>query len=171
MAFSLVILVAASDPIQFFMVIRREIAEFRDNVLKLFDGHRSVRMNDLELKYKGDTYILVQTEKHLKILETDGMIRNNGFDEYHLQPRGLRVLNDIENLGYIARHKIAAIEYEKEEKLDEEEGEKDVNALLIIEVIFFIFTCSASNSFKYLFIVLKKEQVLPITVTLNFGRF
>ena len=83
-------------------MIRSEIAEFRDKVLKLFDGHRAIRMNDLELKYKGDTYILVQTEKQLKVLETDGMIRDNGLDEYHLQPKGLRVLNDIESLGYLS---------------------------------------------------------------------
>ena len=119
------------------MIIRRDIAEFRDNVLKLFDGRRAIRMNDLELKYKGDTYILVQTEKQLKVLETDGMIRNNGFDEYHLQPKGLRVLNDIESLGYLARHRAAAIEVEKdEEKADERDG----NIFLIIEIIFLLFT-------------------------------
>ena len=119
------------------MIIRREIAEFRDNVLKLFDGHRTIRMNDLEIKYKEDTYILVQTEKQLKILETDGMIRDNGLDEYHLQPKGLRVLNDIESLGYLARHKVAAIEVEKdEEKADERDG----NIFSIIEIIFLLFT-------------------------------
>ena len=118
------------------MFIRREIAEFRDNVLKLFDGRRAIKMNDLELKYKGDTYILVQTEKQLKVLETDGMIRNNGFHEYHLQPKGLRVLNDIESLGYLARHRSAAFEVEKdEEKADERDG----NIFSIIEIIFLLF--------------------------------
>jgi len=119
------------------MVIRREIAEFRDNVLKLFDGRRAIRKNDLEIKYKEDTYLLVQTEKHLKTLESDGMIRNNGFDEYHLQPHGLRVLNDIEKLGYVARHKVAAIEFERdEEKADKRGG----NIFSIIEIIFLLFT-------------------------------
>jgi len=118
-------------------MIRREIAEFRDNLLKFFDGHRAIRKKDLEIKYKGDTYLLVQTEKHLKTLEADGMIRYNGLDEYHLQPQGLRVLNNIESLGYLARHKVAAIEVEKdEEKADERDG----NIFSIIEIIFLLFT-------------------------------
>jgi hypothetical protein len=118
-------------------MIRREIAQFSDNVLRLFDGHRTIRKKDLELKYKEDTYALVQTEKHLKILETDGMIRNNGFDEYHLQPGGLRVLNDIESLGYLARHRVAAIEAEK----DEERAEKrDAKVYTILDLIFLLFT-------------------------------
>lgn len=119
------------------LMIRREIAGFRDNVLKLFDGRRTIRKTDLELKYKDDTYILVQTEKHLKTLEADGLIRNNGLDEYHLQPQGSRVLNDIESLGYVARHNVAAIEFEKdEEKADERDG----NIFSIIEIIFLLFT-------------------------------
>jgi len=117
------------------MIIRREIAEFRDNVLQLFDGHRTIRKKDLELKYKGDTYLLVQTEKHLKILETDGMIRDNGLEEYHLQPKGLRILNDIQSLGYVARQKVAAVEAEKEEEKAEE---RDGNVLPIIDLIFFL---------------------------------
>ena len=116
---------------------RREIAEFLDNVLKLFDGHRTIRKNDLEIKYKEDTYLLVQTGKHLKILEADGLIRDNGLDEYHLQPKGLRVLNDIESLGYSARHKVAAIEVEKDE---EKADERDANIFSIIEIIFLLFT-------------------------------
>ena len=114
-------------------MIRREIAEFRDNLLRLFGDRRTIRKKDLEIKYKEDTYTLVQTEKHLKILETDGMIRNNGLDEYHLLPEGLRVLNNIEILGYLARHKVAAIEAEKEE----EKGEKH---LYIIELLLSLFS-------------------------------
>ena len=118
-------------------MIRSEIAEFRDNVLKLFDGHRTIRKKDLELKYKEDTYILVQTKKQLKILEADGMISDNGLDEYHLQPRGLHVLNDLENLGYAARHKIATIEAE----IDEEKAEKrDTRILSMIDLIFLLFS-------------------------------
>jgi len=113
-------------------MIRREIAEFRDNILRLFDGHRTIKKKDLEIKYKGDTYILIQTEKHLKILENDGLIRDNGFDEYHLLTEGLRVLNNIESLGYLARHKVAAIKAEKEE----EKGEKH---LYIIELLLSLF--------------------------------
>ena len=116
-------------------MIRSEIAEFRDNVLKLFDGQRTIRKKDLELKYKEDTYILVQTKKHLKILEADGLIRDNGLDEYHLQPKGLRVLNEIENLGYLARYKVAAIEAEKEEEKAEE---RDNNVIYIIQLISFL---------------------------------
>ena len=113
------------------------MAEFRDNLLKLFDGRRTITKKDLEIKYKEDTYILVQTEKHLKILEAEGMIRDNGLDEYHLQPKGLRVLNDMENLGYVASHKVAAIEAEK----DEEKAEKrDDNVLSIIDLIFLLFS-------------------------------
>jgi|SRR6187402_245427 len=114
------------------IMIRREIAEFRDNILRLFDGHRTIKKKDLEIKYKGDTYILIQTEKHLKILENDGLIRDNGFDEYHLLTEGLRVLNNIESLGYLARHKVAAIKAEKEE----EKGEKH---LYIIELLLSLF--------------------------------
>ena len=117
-------------------MIRREIAEFRDNVLRLFDGQRAIRKNDLEIKYKGDTYLLVQTEKHLKTLEADGMIRYNGLDEYHLQPQGLRVLNNIKSLGYLARHKLAAIEVEKDE---EKADERDSYIFPIIEIIFLLF--------------------------------
>src|SRR5688572_26006691 len=118
-------------------MIRSEIAEFRDKVLKLFDGHRTIRKIDLEIKYKEDTYILVQTKKHLKILEADGLIRDNGLDEYHLQPKGLRVLNDIERLGYVARHRVAAIEAKK----DLEKAEKrDGKVLSIIDLIFLLFS-------------------------------
>ena len=97
-------------------MIRKDRAEFLDNVLKLFEGKRTIRKKELEIKYKDDSYIFYQTEKHLKILEADGMINDNGFDEYHLQSKGLRILNDIESLGYLARHKVAAVEAEKQEE-------------------------------------------------------
>ena len=100
-------------------MIRSEKAEFLDNTLKLFDGVQKISKKDLELKYQHDTYLYIQTEKHLKILETDGMITCNVLDEYYLQPQGLTVLNDIENLGYLAKHKLAAAEYERME--DEED--------------------------------------------------
>ena len=116
-------------------MIRKERAEFLDNVLKLFDGKRTIRKKELEIKYKEDSYIFYQTEKHLKILEADGMINDNGFDEYHLQAKGLRVLNDIENLGYLARHKVAAAEAERQEE-DEEEQEGCDPFSLIVELIF-----------------------------------
>jgi hypothetical protein len=118
-------------------MIRSEIAEFRDNVLKLFEGHRTIRKKDLKLKYKEDTYILVQTEKHLKILEADEMIRDNGLDEYHLQTKGLRVLNDIENLGYVARHRVAAIEAEKDEEKAEQ---RDGKILSMIDMLFLLLS-------------------------------
>ena len=102
-------------------MIRREIAEFRDNLLKFFDGPRAIRKKDLEIKYKDDTYLLVQTEKHLKILETDGLIRNNGFAEYHLQPKGLRVLNNIESLGYLARHRWLQLKLKRRRKRQKKE--------------------------------------------------
>ena len=102
-------------------MIRRDKAEFLDSVLKLFDGVRTVRKKDLEIKYAGDSYFFIQTEKHLKTLEADGMIKSNVMDEYYLEPLGLKVLNDIENLGYLAKHKIADAEYEREE--DDEDYE------------------------------------------------
>src|SRR6187431_3493254 len=97
-------------------MIRRERAEFLDNVLKLFDGKRTIRKKELEIKYKEDSYIFYQTQKHLKILEADGLITDNGLNEYHLHPKGLRILTDIESLGYLASHKVAAIEAEKQEE-------------------------------------------------------
>lgn len=101
------------------MMIRSEKAEFLDNTLKLFDGVRKISIKDLELKYQHDTYLYVQTVKHLKILEKDGMITCNVLDEYYLQPQGLTVLNDIENLGYLAKHKVAAAEFERMEEDDD----------------------------------------------------
>lgn len=112
-------------------MIRKERAEFLDNVLKLFEGRRTIRKKELEVKYKGDSYIFNQTEKHLKILEADGMINDNGLDEYHLQPKGLKVLKDIERLGYLARHKVAAVEAEKQE-------EKGHGVFLIIDLFLWL---------------------------------
>jgi len=103
------------------MEIRRDKAEFLDSLLKLFDGVRKVRKKDLEIKYAGDSYLFIQTEKHLKILEADGMIKCNVLGEYYLEPLGLKVLNDIENLGYLAKHKIAEAEYERMEEEDDDE--------------------------------------------------
>ena len=103
-------------------MIRSEKAEFLDNVLKLFDGARKISKKELELKYQHDTYLYIQTEKHLKILEADGMIKCNVLDEYYLQPEGSKVLNDIQNLGYLAKHKVAAAEYER---MEEEEDDWD----------------------------------------------
>ncbi len=117
-------------------MIRKERAEFLDNVLKLFHEKRTIRRKELEIKYKEDSYILRQTEKHLKILEADGMISDNGLDEYHLQPEGLRVLNDIENLGYLARHRVAAAEAEREE--EEEEEQKGCDPFSLIVELFFL---------------------------------
>ena len=102
------------------MDIRKDKAEFLDSVLKLFDGVRKVRKKDLEIKYAGDSYLFIQTEKHLKILEADGMVKSNVLDEYYLEPLGLKVLNDIENLGYLAKHKIAEAEYER---MEDDDGE------------------------------------------------
>ena len=101
------------------MEIRKDKAEFLDNLLKLFDGVRIFRKKDLEIKYAGDSYLFIQTEKHLKILEADGMIKCNDLEEYYLEPLGLKVLNDIENLGYLAKHKIAEAEYERMEEEDD----------------------------------------------------
>ena len=110
-------------------MIRKERAEFLDNVLTLFDGNRTVRKKDLEIKYKDDTYTYYQTEKHLKVLENDGLISSSPLDEYYLQPKGFKVLNDIENLGYLAKHKVAAAEAELQE-------EKGLDAPIIFEIIF-----------------------------------
>ena len=102
------------------MEIRRDKAAFLDSLLNLFNDVRNVRKIDLEIKYAGDSYLLFQTEKHLKILEADGMIKSNVLDEYYLEPLGRKVLNDIENLGYLAKHKIAEAEYERLEEEDDE---------------------------------------------------
>ena len=105
------------------MTIRRDKAEFLDNVLKLFTDVRLIRKKDLEVKYRHDYYLFFQTEKHIKILEADGMIRSDVFDEYYLEPQGRKVLNDIENLGYLAKHKIDEIKNEAElKKMEEKEG-------------------------------------------------
>jgi len=101
------------------MEIIKDKAEFLDNLLQLFDGVKIVRKDDLEIKYAGDSHLLVQTDKHLKILEADGMIGSNTLDEYYLEPLGLEVLNDMENLGYLAKHKIAGAGYESLEEEDE----------------------------------------------------
>jgi len=73
-------------------MIRKERAEFLDNVLKLFDGKRTVRRKDLEIKYKHDTYTYYQTDKHLKILERDGLISSSPLEEYYYNPKGLKFL-------------------------------------------------------------------------------
>jgi len=101
------------------MEIRRDKAEFLDSLLKLFDGVRTLRKKDLEIKYAGDSSLLVQTEHHLKILQADGMIGYNVSNEYYLESPGRKVLNDIENLGYLAKHKIADARYERMEYEDD----------------------------------------------------
>ena len=80
------------------MEIRRDKAAFLDSLLKLFGDVRKIRKKDLEIKYAGDSYLFVQTEKHLKILEADGMIKCN----------------------VLAKHKIAEAEYEEMEEDDDE---------------------------------------------------
>src|SRR5688572_32850107 len=114
-------------------MIRKERAEFLDNVLKLFDGNRTVRKKDLEIKYKNDTYTYYQTEKHLKVLENDELISSSPLDEYYLQPKGFKVLKDIENLGYLAKHKVAAAEAELQE-------EKGLDAPIIFDILFTLFS-------------------------------
>ena len=106
------------------MMIRKEKAEFLDNLLKLFSKARVFRKRDLEEKGKGDTYLIVQTEKHLKILEKDGMIRCNVLDEYYLEPKGRNTLNDLENRGYVSMHKIEAAEWQRFE--EEEDCEHEI---------------------------------------------
>ena len=101
------------------MTIRRNKAEFLDKILLLFKDERLVRIKDLELEYKADYYSFFQIEKHLKMMETDGLIARNVFDEYYLQPQGLKIVNDIDNLGYLAKHKVAEAKYEE----SEEDGE------------------------------------------------
>ena len=120
-------------------MIRRERAEFLDSVLKLFHESRTIRKKELEIKYKEDSYVFYQTEKHLKILEADGMISDNGLDEYHLQWKGLRVLNDIEGLGYLARHKVAAAEAEEQEASEEQE-EKEDWLFLLVKLFFLVIS-------------------------------
>lgn len=117
-------------------MIRKERAEFLDNVLKLFQDNGAIRKKELEIKYKEDSYILRQTEKHLKILEADGMICDSGHDEYHLQPKGLSVLNNMETLGYLARHRVAAAEAEAQEEAEEEGDSPFLLVELILWVIF-----------------------------------
>lgn len=104
------------------MMIRKDRAEFLDNLLKVFDEVRVLRQKDLEIKFKNDTYLLVQTEKHLKILEKDGMIRKTVLDEYYLESMGRKVLGDIDNLGYLAKHNKEAAEWQR---LEDGEGEDE----------------------------------------------
>jgi len=101
------------------MEIRRDKAGFLDSLLNLFNDLGNVRKTDLEIKYAGDSYLCIQTEKHLKILEADGMIKSNVLDEYYLEPLGRKVLNDLENLGYLAKHRIAEAKYERMEEEDD----------------------------------------------------
>lgn len=114
-------------------MIRREKAEFLDKLLKLFNELRVFRKKDLEEKCKGDTYLLVQTEKHLKILEKDGMIRCSILDEYYLEQKGRNTLNDLENLGYVARHKIEAAEWKR---FEGEDDDYYVGKILLPDVLF-----------------------------------
>ena len=118
------------------MEIRRDKAEFLDNVLKLFTDVRRIRKKDLEEKYRDDYYLFFQTEKHLKILEADGMIRCDVFDEYYLEPQGRLILDDIENLGYLAKHNIDEAKNEAELKKMEEKEEKIYPFLELILTIF-----------------------------------
>lgn len=119
-------------------MIRKERAEFLDTILRLFDGKRIIRKKELEIKYKEDSYIFYQTQKHLKILEADGLISDNGLDEYHLQPKGSRILSDIESLGYLARQKVAAVEAEEQELREEQEGKGDW-VFFVIELFFLAY--------------------------------
>lgn len=100
------------------MMIRKEKAGFLDNLLKIFNEVRTFRKKDLEEKCQGDTYLFVQTEKHLKILEKDGMIRCSVLDEYYLETKGRTTLDDLDNLGYVAMHKKEAAEWEELEGED-----------------------------------------------------
>src|SRR5215204_1155594 len=115
------------------MEIRKDKAQFLDNLLKVFNNVRCIRKKDLEIKYKNDYFMFVQIEKHLKILEDNGIIRSTPLDEYYLEPRGIKVLNGIEDLGYLDRHKKEEAEWQKLE--DEEEDEfsfsSDLPALLL----------------------------------------
>lgn len=99
-------------------MIRRERAEFLDNLLKLFTEVRKFSIKDIEKKCGDDTYLFVQIEKHLKILEKDGMIHCNVLGEYHLEFKGIQTLNDMDKLGYVAMHKIEATKWEKFEDED-----------------------------------------------------
>ena len=72
------------------------------------------------------------------------MILSNAVDEYHLQPKGLGVLNDLENLGYLARHKVAAAEADEEEYEEREETGDDV--ILIIAVVILLFVAFSFDS-------------------------
>ena len=82
------------------LTYKEEKAEFTDTVLKLFNETTIIRQKELERKFRHDSYLYYQTKKHLKILEADGLIRNNEIPgEYYLQTSGARVLNDIHNIG------------------------------------------------------------------------
>ena len=143
-------------------MIRKERAEFLDNVLRLFDGKRTIRKQELEMKYKQDSYIFCQTVKHLKILEADGMILSNAVDEYHLQPKGLRVLNDLENLGYLARHKVAAAEADEEEYEEREETGDDVILIIAVVILLFVaFSFDSCLNWSFIFLIEDPLEDLP----------
>jgi hypothetical protein len=120
---------------RFYMMIRKERAEFLDNLLKVFDRVRVIRKKDLEIKFKNDSFVLVQTEKHLKILEKDGMIKRSVLDEYYLEPAGRKVLDDIETLGYLARHHKEAAEWQR---IEDEEDEGWVEGDILFTPIYLI---------------------------------
>jgi len=119
------------------MEIRKDKARFLDNLLEEFKNVSCIRKKDLEIKYKNDSFMFVQTEKHLKILENDGMIRSTESGEYYLEPRGAKVLNEIEDLGYLARHKKQEAEWQKLEDEEEEEFSFDLPALLLFLIVKF----------------------------------
>ena len=120
------------------MEIRKDKAEFLEKLLKVFNDVRVIRMKDLEAKFKNDTYLLVQTEKHLKILERDGMIRKNVLDEYYLEPLGIRTINDLENLGYLAKHKKEEAEWRDFD--DEEDEDTDWTSIDILSTAIHLIT-------------------------------
>lgn len=120
-------------------MIRREKAEFLDNVLMLFQDKLKLSKRWLEKKYEGDYYTYHQTEKHLAILEQDGMVKRNELDEYHVQPKGRTVLGDIENLGYLAKHRQVEAEMDEQEE-KEATGLSTANIMIfVIDVLMLIF--------------------------------
>ncbi|HET9745423.1 MAG TPA: hypothetical protein VFP97_06920 [Chitinophagaceae bacterium] len=60
------------------------------------------------------------------------MVKSNELDEHHLQPKGRAVLGDIENLGYLAKHRLA------EAAMNEQE-DKETTILSTTEIVAFVF--------------------------------
>ena len=96
----------------------REFAEFKDSILELFRGRKTILKTDLWEKYKHHQNYYFETENHVSDLLSDGLLSRVGNEgdkdeSFKLSDKGIAVIRNMKLYGCLTKYDKAESERNK----------------------------------------------------------